>query len=172
MKTTGMVRRIDELGRIVIPKEIRKQLMMKEGESIAFALENNQIILTKFSLLHKISPTVQILLQNLYTKYHNTFLLCDQNCIVICSSDGLAKYQRRELSRDVTYMFKKKERQVEVPINFFGKEEQVTCLPLLCEQNIQGALLMLTKQTPYYLIDSSLLDFVKEIIEQEMETCV
>ncbi len=32
MKTTGMVRRIDELGRIVIPKEIRKQLMMREGE--------------------------------------------------------------------------------------------------------------------------------------------
>ena len=46
MKTTGMVRRIDELGRIVIPKEMRKQLMMKEGESISFSLEDDRIILT------------------------------------------------------------------------------------------------------------------------------
>lgn len=53
MKTTGMVRRIDELGRIVIPKEMRKQLMMKEGESISFSLEDDKIILTKFSMLNK-----------------------------------------------------------------------------------------------------------------------
>ena len=71
MKTTGMVRRIDELGRIVIPKEIRKQLMMKEGESIAFALENDKIILTKFSSLNKVSPIIEGLLEGLYQKYHN-----------------------------------------------------------------------------------------------------
>ena len=47
MKTTGMVRRIDELGRIVIPKEIRKQLMMKEGESISFFLEDDKIFIIK-----------------------------------------------------------------------------------------------------------------------------
>ena len=52
MKTTGMVRRIDDLGRIVIPKEIRKQLMLKEGESVSFAVEHNHIVLTKFSISH------------------------------------------------------------------------------------------------------------------------
>ena len=82
MKTTGMVRRIDDLGRIVIPKEIRKQLMLKEGESVSFAVEHNHIVLTKFSILHKLSPTIQILLERLYSKYHNTFLLCDKRCIV------------------------------------------------------------------------------------------
>ena len=34
MKATGIIRRIDELGRIVIPKEIRKTLRIKEGESL------------------------------------------------------------------------------------------------------------------------------------------
>ena len=67
MKTTGMVRRIDDLGRIVIPKEIRKQLMLKEGESVSFAVEHNHIVLTKFSILHKLSPTIQILLERLYS---------------------------------------------------------------------------------------------------------
>ena len=113
MKTTGMVRRIDDLGRIVIPKEIRKQLMLKEGESVSFAVEHNHIILTKFSMLYKLSPTIQILLERLYSKYHNTFLLCDKRCIVVCSSDGLAKYQRRELSKDFLLQLQKREQQIE-----------------------------------------------------------
>ena len=172
MKTTGMVRRIDDLGRIVIPKEIRKQLMLKEGESVSFAVEHNHIILTKFSMLYKLSPTIQILLERLYSKYHNTFLLCDKRCIVVCSSDGLAKYQRRELSKDFLLLLQKKEQQIEITMEFYGKEEKVTIFPLLYEQVVQGALVMLSHQTPYYLMDQTLLEFVRDIIEEELESCV
>lgn len=172
MKTTGMVRRIDDLGRIVIPKEIRKQLMLKEGESVSFAVEHNHIILTKFSMLYKLSPTIQILLERLYSKYHNTFLLCDKRCIVVCSSDGLAKYQRRELSKDFLLLLQKREQQIEITMEFYGKEEKVTIFPLLYEQVVQGALVMLSHQTPYYLMDQTLLEFVRDIIEEELESCV
>lgn len=48
MKTTGIIRRIDELGRIVIPKEIRKNLRIKNGESLEIYLENDSIILKKY----------------------------------------------------------------------------------------------------------------------------
>ncbi|UTY37894.1 hypothetical protein NMU03_09190 [Allocoprobacillus halotolerans] len=48
----------------------------------------------------------------------------------------------------------------------------MTIFPLLYEQQIQGALLMLSHQTPYYLMDQALLDFVKDIIEEEIESCV
>ena len=44
MKATGVVRRIDDLGRIVIPKEIRKTLRIKEGDSLLITLENLRII--------------------------------------------------------------------------------------------------------------------------------
>lgn len=172
MKTTGMVRRIDDLGRIVIPKEIRKQLMLKEGESVAFTVEHNHIILTKFSILNKLSPTIQILLERLYSRYHNTFLLCDKNRVIICSSDALAKYQRRDLTKELLLQLKKKEQQIEMTMDFYGKEEKVTIFPLLCEQEIQGALIMLSHQTPYYLMDQTLLEFVKDIIEEEIEACV
>ena len=172
MKTKGMVRRIDYLWIIVIPKEIRKQLMLKEGESVSFAVEHNHIILTKFSMLYKLSPTIQILLERLYSKYHNTFLLCDKRCIVVCSSDGLAKYQRRELSKDFLLLLQKREQQIEITMEFYGKEEKVTIFPLLYEQVVQGALLMLSHQTPYYLIDQPLLEFVRDIIEEELESCV
>ena len=47
MKSTGVVRRIDELGRIVIPKEIRKTLRIKEGENLEVYIEDETIILKK-----------------------------------------------------------------------------------------------------------------------------
>lgn len=51
MKTTGMIRRIDDLGRIVIPKEIRKNLHIKDGESLEIFLEEEKIVLQKHSMI-------------------------------------------------------------------------------------------------------------------------
>lgn len=51
MKATGIVRRLDDLGRLVIPKEIRKQYHLKEGDSIEFYIENEKIVLEKYDTL-------------------------------------------------------------------------------------------------------------------------
>ena len=48
MKTTGIIRRLDDLGRLVIPKEIRKQYRLTEGDSIEFFIENERIVLQKY----------------------------------------------------------------------------------------------------------------------------
>lgn len=49
MKTTGITRKIDELGRIVIPKEIRKNLGIRDGETLEIYLDSDSIILKKFN---------------------------------------------------------------------------------------------------------------------------
>ena len=50
MKATGVVRRIDDLGRVVIPKEIRKTLRIKEGDPLEiFTDREGQVILKKYS---------------------------------------------------------------------------------------------------------------------------
>ena len=41
MKATGIVRRVDDLGRIVIPKEIRRTLRIREGDSLGYSIDNN-----------------------------------------------------------------------------------------------------------------------------------
>ena len=48
MKCTGIVRRIDELGRVVIPKEIRKVMKIKEGEAFEIFLDNGSVVLKKY----------------------------------------------------------------------------------------------------------------------------
>ena len=49
MKATGIVRRIDDLGRIVIPKEIRRACHIKEGDPLEVFLENGAVIFKKYS---------------------------------------------------------------------------------------------------------------------------
>lgn len=48
MKSTGVVRRLDDLGRIVIPKEIRKSLKIMEGDALELFVENKNLILKKY----------------------------------------------------------------------------------------------------------------------------
>lgn len=49
MKATGIVRRVDDLGRIVIPKEIRRSLHIKEGELLELYLSEGGMLLKKYS---------------------------------------------------------------------------------------------------------------------------
>ncbi len=56
MKATGVVRRIDDLGRIVIPKEIRKTLRIKEGDPLEiFTDKEGEVILKKYSPIGELS---------------------------------------------------------------------------------------------------------------------
>ena len=53
MKATGIVRRIDELGRVVIPKEIRRTLRIKEGDPLEIFTDRDELMLKKYSQLIK-----------------------------------------------------------------------------------------------------------------------
>ena len=55
MKTTGVVRRVDDLGRIVIPKDIRKSLRIRDGETLEFFVDKETISLKKFSTSEDLS---------------------------------------------------------------------------------------------------------------------
>ena len=68
MKATGIVRRIDDLGRIVIPKEIRRTLRIKEGDPLEiFTDREGEVILKKYS---QVGGTLENLPQNLQNHLH------------------------------------------------------------------------------------------------------
>lgn len=48
MRATGIVRRVDELGRIVIPKEIRKNLHIKDGEPFEMYIDNDGLVMKPY----------------------------------------------------------------------------------------------------------------------------
>lgn len=90
MKNTGIVRRIDELGRIVIPKELRKILALKEGEQLEiYTNDTGELTLKKFqaSLYHK--SFIDKLCRRLASYTQKTICVCDRHTILSCY--GLAK---------------------------------------------------------------------------------
>ena len=59
MKSTGVVRRIDELGRIVVPKEMRRVLRIREGDSLEISADTDAITLKKYSLVESIDNFIK-----------------------------------------------------------------------------------------------------------------
>lgn len=60
MKATGMIRRVDDLGRVVIPKEIRRMFRIRENDPLEIYIEDDCVIFKKFSELDKTSDRVRI----------------------------------------------------------------------------------------------------------------
>jgi AbrB family transcriptional regulator (stage V sporulation protein T) len=82
MKATGIIRRIDDLGRIVIPKEIRKNLRIKEGDNLEVFVQNEEIILRKYSMMNKINDLAQELTDAIYTFMKHSIFITDTDQVV------------------------------------------------------------------------------------------
>lgn len=63
MKSTGIVRRIDDLGRVVIPKETRKMLDLKEGDPMEFYIDGDKIFLRKYEPMDSPKSLIRELLE-------------------------------------------------------------------------------------------------------------
>lgn len=98
MKATGVVRRIDELGRIVIPKEIRKTLRIKEGENLEIYIEKEDIILRKYSAMSNLNDFAQQLTDAIYTLLKNNIFIMDTDTIIAVSGDLKKKYLGKQIS--------------------------------------------------------------------------
>lgn len=87
MKATGVVRRIDDLGRIVIPKELRRNLRIREGDSIEIYIDGtNSIILKKYSPIENISSFIHQLSEAIYQTTKKSIIITD--CERILASNG------------------------------------------------------------------------------------
>lgn len=99
MKSTGIVRRIDDLGRIVIPKEIRRTLRIREGDPLEIYTDNSSnIIFKKYSIIDEISPFAYCYADILSRTLQLPVLISDRDHIVAAS--GVPK--REFLERRVT----------------------------------------------------------------------
>ena len=99
MKSTGITRRIDDLGRIVIPKEIRKNLKIKENELLEIFIENESIILKKFSSFDDMENLLEIYTNVLSEITLGTILITNRDKII--STNKKYEYLNKELSQKI-----------------------------------------------------------------------
>jgi len=90
MKATGIVRRIDDLGRVVIPKEIRRNLRIREGEPLEiFVDREGAVILKKYSPIGELSVLAQEYAAAIYEVLEQPVFVSDRDNIV--AAEGVAK---------------------------------------------------------------------------------
>ena len=106
MKTTGVVRRIDDLGRIVIPKEIRKTLRIRDGESLEFFVDKETITLKKFSTSADLSNISQDLLDTIYRTIKKSIFVTDRDKFIAGSGELKKNFLGFNISNEIEeYLF-------------------------------------------------------------------
>ncbi len=87
MKATGIVRRIDELGRVVIPKEIRRTLRIREGDALEIYTDREGgVILRKYSLVGELGDFSREYAESLHQTVGHIAMICDKDTVVACAS--------------------------------------------------------------------------------------
>ena len=80
--TSGIVRRIDNLGRVVIPREIRKTLKIKENEQVEINVLDDSIVLNKYSDIHEYDKSINNLIDIIKSVYDRDIIITNLDKIV------------------------------------------------------------------------------------------
>ncbi len=91
MKSTGVVRKIDDLGRIVIPKEIRKFLGIRDGENLEILIEDNNIKLIKKNIINNYLDNIKEIIEILNQIITENIIFTDREKIIACNNKELIK---------------------------------------------------------------------------------
>ncbi|MFC4410254.1 stage V sporulation protein T [Chungangia koreensis] len=153
MKATGIVRRIDDLGRVVIPKEIRRTLRIREGDPLEiFTDREGEVILKKYSPISELSDFAKEYAETLYETLGTPTLISDRDEMIAVAGVSKKDYLNRRISAEAeeilnnrTIVIEKHEKSLEwVP----GQVEQIKsyCIaPIVANGDPIGAVYLFSK---------------------------
>lgn len=98
MKSTGVVRRVDDLGRIVIPKEIRRNLRIRDGEELEIFVDNDVVVLKKFSKIVDLGEVSKKIIDVVSSFVGKTILISDRDVFITGSGELKRNYMNKEIS--------------------------------------------------------------------------
>jgi len=176
MKATGVVRRIDELGRIVVPKEIRKTLRIKEGENLEIFIDDKQnIVLKKYSLLNKIEDFAQNLTDSVNSLLKHNIIITDNDRIIAASGKYKKKYLNKSISSKLENMLLKREKALEKynkKINIIEDEEievTYTISTIISNGDTIGLVIIFDDEALIDEVDFSICQIVSNFLGKHLE---
>lgn len=155
MKATGIVRRIDDLGRVVVPKEIRRVLHLREGDPIEiFTDKDGGIILKKYSPIGEMSAFAQQYVDSIAQGVSCGVCICDRDQIIavagISKKELLGKGIHKELEetiseRETIFANKGEKRYIKIVSNGDNEYNGQIVQTIISEGDAIGAVIMLSK---------------------------
>lgn len=156
MKATGIVRRIDELGRVVIPKEIRRTLRIKEGDPLEIFTDRDELMLKKYSPIATIEKFSEAAAKSLNSLSGKLAVVCDTDGVLFAYGEGRRTFSGKALSEEMDEILKMRKSYVSsvadsgdiVPLTVSG-EEGVTAqviVPIVAGGDCLGAVAVLCRE--------------------------
>lgn len=151
MRATGVVRRIDNLGRIVIPKEIRRTLRIREGDPLEiFTNHEGEVILKKYSPIGELSTFAQAYTDSISQLLGKTAVVCDRDQIIAASGAERKSLQGQEIDKKMEDMIEERRSQVAQSgdKNFVNITDSIpfyaqAAATIICEGDAIGAVMIL-----------------------------
>ena len=122
MKSTGMIRKIDDLGRIVIPKEIRKNMRIKNGDSLEIFLNDEDIVLKKYSPIETLENVLDNYVDSFNQVMKHNIIVTDRDRVIAIAGSLKKKYIGKSISDFTDRSIERRDSFVERQkknINFF-----------------------------------------------------
>ena len=132
MKSTGVIRRIDELGRIVIPKEIRRHLGIREGENLEIFTEEDRIILKKYSKMLEYADFSSKLCEIVPSTMDLGLVITDRDKVVSFSSNVELELKHSEIDNHLlSYIQSRESYESKISEKMFIGDYDIDCLGLI-----------------------------------------
>lgn len=149
MKATGIVRRIDDLGRVVIPKEIRRTLRIREGDPLEiFTDTDGMVVFKKYSPIGELSDFAGQYAEVLNKTATMPALICDCDHVVAAAGVPRKEYLGRRITPEIEEYMQSRARfisngQKEVnPVEGINHQAGVIC-PIIASSDVTGAVVLL-----------------------------
>ena len=154
MKATGIVRRIDDLGRVVIPKEIRRTIRIREGDPLEIFTDNDgEVVFKKYSPVGELSPFAVQYADVLSRACGMTVLICDRDQVVAAAGNNRKEFLDRRISASLEESMENRQTHVAQaggnrlqPVEGMERTAAVA-VPILASGDITGAVCMLQPES-------------------------
>ena len=146
MKATGIVRRIDDLGRVVIPKEIRRTMRIREGDPLEiFTDRDGEVIFKKYSPIGELSGFAAQYAETLHKTCDLSVIICDRDSVVATAGVSKKEYADKTLSDELEMiadgrtLFSYRAGDEKTPPLRDGGSHYVSCaMPIISQGDIVG----------------------------------
>ena len=146
MKATGIVRRIDELGRIVLPKEIRRTMKIREGDPLEiFTDRDGEVIFKKYSPVGEMAAFSSQYAETLHRTCDMSVIICDRDYIISCGGISKKEYLEKQVSGELEELMESRNMYVFrldgdkiYPTSERGEHFVSCAMPIISEGDIIG----------------------------------
>ncbi|MCI1591555.1 MULTISPECIES: stage V sporulation protein T [Heyndrickxia] len=177
MKATGIVRRIDDLGRVVIPKEIRRTLRIREGDPLEiFVDRDGEVILKKYSPISELSDFAKEYAEALYDSLGSQILICDRDAVISVAGVSKKDYLNKNIGSPVekvmddrTTQIVTQKGQVSLIDGFEEELSSYTISPIVANGDPIGAVIIFSKDRTLGEVEQKAAETASAFLARQME---